>query len=172
MSREIKYNSLPDQAFEKREPGIYILKIDDVIVEDDDYGYKYVFSYTIKGTSVKINFDNCTLFNADKDSTPHTYGQNRLKTIIDASGVKMETIKIELLKTLIIGKEIKAELEYKPNTDFLRIKYANIYPLSDTREALNEGAEAITKAQESEYTKSNAQTPSESITISLDDDDY
>ena len=133
---DVNFNALPEKTFTELQNGIYILKIEDIIKEEDDeYGMKYTMTHDIVGTGRKVNYDNYKIFNAAGD--PETFGQGKLRNLIIAVELQnLDQINVKVLKAVALGKMFKAEIKVKDN-GYANINYANIFPLSDERPVLN-----------------------------------
>lgn len=164
MGIALNYKKLPKKAFEEIAEGIYILEIDDIIEDKaNDGGAKIVMSHRIINSSRKVNYDNYKITNGD--GTPNDFGQNKLLTLIDALGfTDLEEITVPLLKTLIDNKpntQFKAKLVLNEK-GFPGINYADIFPLDDAREALNQTEPTI---------KPELEKPSEVVVAEMDEEE-
>jgi len=167
---EIDFNELPEGvSTEEIEPGIYILKIEDIILENnEDFGTQYQFSHSIPGYPQKINYDNYRIF--DAEGNPHDWGRGKLRAMIEASQTKMEKINLVMLQNLLKGEYIKAELELNKKK-YPQIKFANLYPLDYEEPAINQEAYEAEVKNKSTKKEKKEETPSEDIAEQFDDSD-
>lgn len=113
-------------------PGIYILKVNDIIEDKTNEGaLKIVMSHDIVGMNRKINFDNYVV--QDVDGTPREFGIRKLRAFIDAHKLDLEDVTVILLKTLTKDKMFKAKLDVNAK-GYPQIHFSDIYPLDYDKE--------------------------------------
>lgn len=161
MAIKLKFDDLKTSSFDQiTKEGIYILQFDDLIQGVTQKGdTKYEMSHKIVNTNLKINYDNYVLYNNKGEIL--AFGTNKLRRLIEATGITIEEITPKLLKTLLQNKQFKAKLVLSEK-GFPQINYAEIYPMSwNEEQAINDiqqntNTTASQKAQENEE-----DTPSE-----------
>ena len=165
-NQTLSFNDLPEKAFEELTAGTYILKIEDIIKEEDpEFGTKFTMTHEIVGTGRKVMYDNYKLF--DKNGAPEVFGQSKLRKLLEATNLtNLEEISITVLKVVAVGKLFKANLEVS-DKGFANIKYSQIFPLEDSAVALNADAEV----KESPKQKEKADTPSKEVVQEINDED-
>ena len=165
---DVSFSELPEQTFENPVAGIYILKITDIIKEDDpEYGMKYTMTHEVVGAGRKINYDNYKIF--DKDGKPEVWGQGKLRKLIEALGLtSLERINVKVLQQVAKGEMFKAEVDVT-DKGYMNIKFSEIFPLSDPRIALNEPSnKTVAKDVKPEDFKGEAST---AVIEEINDDD-
>lgn len=169
MSVKLNFNDLSKVAFETiSKEGIYILEVEDIIQGVTTKGdTKYEMSHKIVNTKTKVNYDNYVLYTKNDEIIP--FGTNKLRKLIEATGIVVEEITVKLLKTLMVGKRFKAEIAFSEK-NFPQIKFAEIFPLSDPRPALNEQQDALASTTPTEQAKPEEKA-SEIKVDSIDTDD-
>lgn len=137
MGIKVSVNDLPDRQADLDE-GIYILKVEDIMEDTtNDGGAKLTMSHTIPGQTQKINYDNYVIEKAD--GSPHNFGRRKLKQMVKASQIDVDEITPTVLKNLLVGKYIKANVKMN-DRGFPNINFDDIYPLDSDHEALNQEA--------------------------------
>ena len=134
MAIKMNFNDLP-KGPEPIEEGIYLLKINDVILTETKTGKDaFVFEYQIVNKETKIK-DYIMINN--EDGTPHNFGRKKLRTLIEAAKIDIMDITPAALKQLSAGKMFKANVKNNSN-DYPEINFDDFYSVDDTRyEALN-----------------------------------
>lgn len=146
MGIALNYKTLPDVAFEQIEKGLYVLEVEDIIEDiTNEGGQKFVCSHKIVNTDSKINFDNYILLNAD--GTQRAFGTNKLKKLIDATGIKIDIVNLGTLKALLPGKRFKANLVLN-DKGYPQINFADIFPMTYQTPAINEQKQQKSKDEQ------------------------
>lgn len=170
MGIKLNFNDLPEeQKFEEIKEGIYILQVDDIIEEVDDYNQpKLVMSHTVVGMNRKVTFDNYRLNNETGEI--NTFGRRKLRKFIEATNVDLEEITTVALQKIALGRLFKAELE---NNDkgYPRIKFDNMYPLDSSHEALNEDLKEKAQEARKESALPDIEDASEAVKETFDPED-
>jgi hypothetical protein len=157
------YSKLPDKTFETVEAGIYIFEIEDLIEDEStDGGSRIVMSHKFVNMDKKLNYDNYSL--VDSEGKIKTFGANKLKTLLDAVAVKIEVINTPTLKALLPGKFFKANIIIN-DKGYPQINFADIYPVSAEKTALNETSETapVTEDLENVFTQGDKKIDEDDI---------
>ena len=167
---DVNFSELPEQTFSELESGVYVLKIDNIIKEEDpEYGMKYTMTHEIVNTGRKINYDNYKIYNGK--GQPEVFGQGKLRKLIEALGLtNLEKINVKVLQSIAVGKMFKANCDVN-DKGFLNIRFADIYPLDDPREALNADTSNATKPEEVSPQTFEGQEVSTAVIDEINDDD-
>lgn len=108
MSVKINFNELPTSTI-NLDAGIYLVNINDIVVTKTKNGLDaFVVEFQIVNDTVKLND---YIFINNSDGTPHNFGRKKLRTFIEATGVEIVDITPSILKQLLTGKQIKAEIQ-------------------------------------------------------------
>jgi len=170
MSIKLKFEDLKTTSFDQiTQEGIYILQFDDLIQGVTQKGdTKYEMSHKIVNTNLKVNYDNYVLYN--KQGEILAFGTNKLRKLIEATGIIIEEITPKLLKTLLQNKLFKAKLILS-DKGFPQINYSEIYPMSwNEQPAINQTpTESSVPVKEKE--KEKEEEPSEEIEDIIDTTD-
>lgn len=164
---DVSFSDLPEKTFDKLESGVYILKITEIIKEDDpEYGSKYTMTHEVVGTGRKINYDNYKLF--DASGKPEVWGQGKLRALLEALDLtNLEKINVAVLNAVAKGEMFKAQCDVT-DKGYVNIHFADIYPLSDSRPALNPLGEQEENAESPEGPQDQ---PSNEVADAINDDD-
>ena len=129
MGIKLNLKDLP-KGPEPIEEGVYYITIQDVIYETTRQGSEgFVFEHKIVGKDTTVK-DWMIIY--DKDGKAFNFGRTKLYKIIEAAGVDIDEITPEILKKLIVGCTIKAEIRNNEN-NFPQVHYDNYYSKDDEK---------------------------------------
>jgi len=133
MSIKISFNDLPTSSIEVQE-GVYTIEVKDVVLSKTKNGLDaFVFQHNLVNTSTKLN-DYVMINNAD--GTPHNFGRRKLRSLIEAAKVDVLDITPTILKQVMVGKQLKAEIVIN-DRGYPEINYDNFYSLDSAHETVN-----------------------------------
>ena len=128
------FDKLPDKVSSNDiEEGMHIVTIQTAEeVYSQNGKYMLQLSYIVDNNeNIKLNYDNSIM--VDEKGNAVSWGQNKVKKIISATGLKIKSFTLKTLKPLLIGKSFKVYLT-KNDKGYLQIEIKNISTITSVND--------------------------------------